>query len=45
MPMFEAEEILGSLTDVPKFFYGHNRSAVTYRTIGGEVSRHPKRID
>jgi len=37
-PMAEAEEILGSLTDVAKFYFGHNRSAVTYRISGGKVS-------
>jgi salicylate hydroxylase len=38
IPMHEADEILGSLTDVAKFYFGHNRSAVTYRITGGEVS-------
>ncbi|KAJ3527323.1 hypothetical protein NM208_g10755 [Fusarium decemcellulare] len=31
IPMSEAYEILGDLTDVAKFYFGHNRSAVTYR--------------
>jgi salicylate hydroxylase len=38
IPMTEAEEILGSLTDVAKFYFGFKRSAVTYRISGGEVS-------
>lgn len=38
IPMPEAYEILGDLTDVAKFYFGHNRSAVTYRITGGEVS-------
>ena len=36
--MPEAEEILGPLTDVAKFYFGDKRSAVTYRITGGEVS-------
>ena len=39
IPMVEAEEILGDLTDVAKFYFGYKRSAVTYRISGGEVSR------
>jgi salicylate hydroxylase len=35
--MSEAEEILGDLTDVAKFYFGHGRCAVTYRISGGEV--------
>lgn len=38
IPMQEAEEILGDLTDVAKFYFGHDRSAVTYRISGGEAS-------
>jgi 2-polyprenyl-6-methoxyphenol hydroxylase-like FAD-dependent oxidoreductase len=38
IPMSEAEEILGDLTDVAKFYFGYKRSAVTYRITGGEVS-------
>lgn len=41
IPMAEAEAILGDLTDVAKFYFGHNRSAVTYRISGGEVSQYP----
>ncbi|EXJ83630.1 salicylate hydroxylase [Capronia coronata CBS 617.96] len=36
IPMSEAEEILGDLTDVAKFYFGYKRSAVTYRITGGE---------
>ncbi|KAJ4991299.1 salicylate hydroxylase [Stagonosporopsis vannaccii] len=36
IPMHEAEAILGDLTDVAKFYFGYNRSAVTYRISGGE---------
>jgi 2-polyprenyl-6-methoxyphenol hydroxylase-like FAD-dependent oxidoreductase len=35
--MSEAKEIMGDLTDVAKFYFGHGRSAVTYRITGGEV--------
>lgn len=38
IPMFEANEIMGDLTDVAKFYFGHDRSAVTYRITRGEVS-------
>lgn len=38
IPMSEAYEILGDLTDVAKFYFGHKRSAVTYRISGGDVS-------
>ncbi|OSS53821.1 hypothetical protein B5807_01291 [Epicoccum nigrum] len=38
IPMKEAEDILGDLTDVAKFYFGHERSGVTYRISGGEVS-------
>ena len=43
IPMKQAEEILGDLTDVAKFYFGYERSAVTYRISGGEVSplEHP----
>lgn len=37
IPMAEAKEILGDLTDVAKFYFGYKRSAVTYRISGGEV--------
>ncbi|KAK5696377.1 hypothetical protein LTR17_024253 [Elasticomyces elasticus] len=36
IPMAEAEEILGDLTDVAKFYFGKGRSAVTYRISRGE---------
>ncbi|TIA08038.1 monooxygenase, partial [Aureobasidium pullulans] len=36
IPMSEAYTILGNLTDVAKFYFGHNRSAITYRISGGE---------
>ena len=39
IPMAEAEEILGDLTDVAKFYFGDKRSGVTYRISGGKVSR------
>lgn len=39
IPMSEAEEILGNLTDVAKNYFGHKRCAVTYRITAGEVSR------
>jgi len=38
IPMPDAQEILGDLTDVAKFYFGYRRSAVTYRISGGEVS-------
>jgi salicylate hydroxylase len=41
IPMSEAYEVLGDLTDVAKFYFGDKRSAVTYRISGGEVSRPP----
>jgi 2-polyprenyl-6-methoxyphenol hydroxylase-like FAD-dependent oxidoreductase len=37
IPMSEANEIMGDLTDVAKFYFGHGRSAVTYRITGGKV--------
>jgi len=37
IPITEAEDILGDLTDVAKFYFGRGRSAVTYRISGGEV--------
>ncbi|BCS13887.1 monooxygenase [Aspergillus luchuensis IFO 4308] len=36
IPMSEAYEILGDLTDVAKFYFGYKRSAVTYRISGGD---------
>lgn len=36
IPMSEAYPTLGDLTDVAKFYFGHNRSAITYRISGGE---------
>ncbi|KAI4718772.1 monooxygenase [Aureobasidium sp. EXF-10727] len=36
IPMAEAYPILGDLTNVAKFYFGHDRSAVTYRITGGE---------
>lgn len=39
IPMAEAKEIFGDLTDVAKFYFGYKRGAVTYRISGGEVSR------
>ncbi|RDW79351.1 monooxygenase-1 [Coleophoma cylindrospora] len=36
IPMSEAYEILGDLTDVAKFYFGLKRSAVTYRITGGD---------
>jgi salicylate hydroxylase len=44
IPISEAEEIMGDLTDVAKFFFGHGRSAVTYRITGGKVSRESRKI-
>jgi salicylate hydroxylase len=40
LPMIEAYEILGDLTDTAKFFFGRERGCVTYRISGGEVSCH-----
>jgi len=40
LPMAEAYEILGDLTDTAKFFFGRKRGCVTYRISGGEVSYH-----
>lgn len=37
IPIAEAEEILGDLTDVAKFYFGDKRSGVTYRISGGDV--------
>ena len=37
IPMSEAYEILGDLTDVAKWYFGYKRSAITYRITGGEV--------
>jgi 2-polyprenyl-6-methoxyphenol hydroxylase-like FAD-dependent oxidoreductase len=36
IPMSEAYEILGDLTDVAKFYFGHKRSAISYRITGGK---------
>lgn len=36
IPISEAYPILGDLTDVARFYFGHNRSAITYRISGGE---------
>ncbi|KAH7400608.1 hypothetical protein DE146DRAFT_467615 [Phaeosphaeria sp. MPI-PUGE-AT-0046c] len=36
IPIAEAEAILGDLTHVAKFYFGHGRSAVTYRISEGE---------
>lgn len=38
IPIQQAEDILGDLTDVAKFYFGYDRSAVTYRISGGEAS-------
>ena len=38
IPMSEANVIMGDLTDVAKFYFGHDRSAVSYRITKGEVS-------
>jgi len=43
IPMSEANEIMGDLTDVAKFYFGYDRSAVTYRISKGEVSELPRR--
>lgn len=40
IPMSEAEAILGQRTEIAKFYFGHKRSAVTYRITNGEVSVH-----
>lgn len=39
IPISEAKEILGDLTDVAKFYFGYKQSAVTYRISDGQVSR------
>lgn len=36
IPMAEAYDILGDLTDVAKFYFGHDRAVVTYRISGGK---------
>lgn len=38
IPISEAYEILGDRTDVAKFYFGHKRSAISYRISQGEVS-------
>jgi 2-polyprenyl-6-methoxyphenol hydroxylase-like FAD-dependent oxidoreductase len=40
IPMADAEAILGNLTDVAKFYFGHKRSAVTYRISEGRVGEY-----
>lgn len=45
IPMAEAEEIMGDLTNVAKFYFGHDRSAVTYRITGGKVGTAELRED
>lgn len=37
IPIAQAQNILGDLTDVAKFYFGDKRSCVTYRISGGEV--------
>jgi salicylate hydroxylase len=39
IPIDEAVAILGDLTHVAKFYFGHERSAVTYRISEGRVGR------
>lgn len=39
IPMAEAEEIMGDLTDCAKFFFGHKRGAISYRITGGKVNQ------
>jgi 2-polyprenyl-6-methoxyphenol hydroxylase-like FAD-dependent oxidoreductase len=41
IPMSEAYEILGDLTDVAKFFFGHNRGGISYRISEGQVCCQP----
>lgn len=38
IPIADAKDILGSLTDVAKMYFGNNRCCVTYLISGGEVS-------
>lgn len=38
IPMADAEEILGDLTDTAKMYLGQDRIVVTYRVSGGAVS-------
>lgn len=45
IPIAEADEIMGDLTDVAKFYFGHDRSAVSYRITGGKVSSAQQRED
>lgn len=42
IPIDEAYEILGDLTDVAKFYFAQGRSCVTYRITGGKVSTHAR---
>lgn len=37
IPMSEADEIMGDLTDVAKFYFGYERCAISYRITGGKV--------
>lgn len=37
IPMDEAKEILGNLTDTAKMYAGQDRNVVTYRITGGDV--------
>ena len=43
IPMADATEILGDLTDTAKMYLGKNRMVVTYRVSGGAVSIVPLR--
>lgn len=45
IPMAEAVDILGDLTDVAKMYMGDKRSCVTYRISGGAVSNNTFSID
>jgi len=45
IPMAEADEIMGDLTDVAKFFFGNGRGAVSYRITGGKVGTAKLRED
>lgn len=44
IPMEDAHEILGDLTDTAKFYFGRDRSAVSYRISGGKVSECPAKL-
>ncbi|RMZ69299.1 salicylate hydroxylase [Pyrenophora seminiperda CCB06] len=41
IPISSAEEILGTLTDVARIYFGHDRAVVTYRISGGKVRSLP----